>query len=157
MTEPTRTPAPGAPEGPTTGAPRIRAKKAARPQFTSTTLVLEAFVVLFATFAAYALRTVPSAWPDGVPVPSGAVVWAVGGSLVLVLLVLSRAVGSTAGYVAGTVAQIPVVATGLVLPLMFVVAAVFLALWFVSLRLGGRIDRERAAYDASHPESAPNV
>ena len=46
---------------------------------------------------------------------------------------------------------------GLVVPMMFVVGGIFVVLWFVALRLGGRIDRERAAYDAEHPDTAPNV
>ncbi|WP_233565720.1 DUF4233 domain-containing protein [Cellulomonas sp. PhB143] len=138
-------------------APRIRAKKSAKLQFTSTTLVLEAVVVLFATFTVYALRTVPSVWPDAVAPPTGAAIWTVGAVLMVVLVVLSRAVGTGPGYVAGSVVQLPVLATGLVVPLMFVVGVVFAAMWIVSLRLGGRIDRERAAYDAAHPETAPNV
>ncbi|GII99357.1 uncharacterized protein DUF4233 [Sediminihabitans luteus] len=155
MSPTTPTPSASSPEA--DGAPRIRAKKPALPQFTSTTLVLEAFVVLFATFAAYALTSVPSAWPDYVPVPTGATVWAVGGALVVVLMVLSRMVGSPGGYVAGSVAQVPVLATGVVLPLMYLVGAIFVALWIASLVLGRRIDRERAEYDAAHPETAPNV
>ena len=35
--------------------------------------------------------------------------------------------------------------------MMFVVGGIFVILWWVALRLGGRIDRERAEYDAAHP------
>ena len=50
-----------------------------------------------------------------------------------------------------------VAAWTLVIPLMGVVALVFIGLWVASLRLGGRVDRERAEYDAAHPDEAPNV
>jgi len=50
-----------------------------------------------------------------------------------------------------------VIACGFAVPLMFLVGGIFVVLWIVSLRLGGRIDRERAAYDAEHPETAPNM
>lgn len=139
------------------GPPRIKAKKSAKIQFTSTTLLLEAFLVLFATLVAYGLRTVPYAWPDRMQVPSGPAIWIVGGTLMVVLILLSRMVGGPGGYVAGSVVQLPVIACGFAVPLMFLVGGIFVVLWIVSLRLGGRIDRERAAYDAEHPETAPNM
>lgn len=127
--------------------PRIVPKKPAKPQFASTMLVLEAFVVVFATLAASRLL------PD---VPSGDI-WLVGGVLALTLVVLSRTVARPGGYIAGSAVQVPFLAGGLVIPLMFPVAIVFIALWVVSLWLGAKIDRERAEYDAAHPEQAPNV
>ncbi|WP_159792445.1 DUF4233 domain-containing protein [Puerhibacterium puerhi] len=135
---------------------RIKPKKPARVQFTSTVLALEAFCVAFAAVALYGLRDMP--YEKGpFELPSPASIWVVGGTLFVVLLVLSRMMGTPGGYVAGSVAQIPVLATGLVLTMMWVVAIIFVIMWVVSLRLGARIDRERAAYDAEHPETAPNV
>lgn len=141
---------------PVPGQP-IEAKPSARTQFTSTILVLEAFVVLFACFVAMGLQGVEGAGADAVPVMSDATIWTSGGILMAVLVVLSRTVGRPEGIVAGSVAQVVVLATGLVVPMMFVVGAVFVVLWVVSLRLGGRIDRERAAFDAAHPDTAPNL
>ncbi|MHA7132692.1 DUF4233 domain-containing protein [Oerskovia turbata] len=159
--EPTATAASAASSAPAgegaADAPRITAKKSAKIQFTSTTLLLEAFLILFATLVAYGLRTVPYAWPDRLQVPSGPAIWIVGGTLMVVLILLSRMVGGPGGYVAGSVVQIPVIACGFAVPLMFLVGGIFVVLWFVSLRLGGRIDRERAAYDAAHPETAPTT
>ncbi|WP_435735569.1 DUF4233 domain-containing protein [Cellulosimicrobium sp. PMB13] len=135
---------------------RIKPKKSAKEQFASTTLLLEAFVVVFATLVAYGLRDIPySRGPLELPTPAS--IWIVGGVLFVVLVVLSRMVGTPGGYVGGTVVQVPVLGFGLVVPMMFVVGGIFVALWIVSLRLGGRIDRERAAYDAEHPETAPNA
>ncbi|NKY39966.1 DUF4233 domain-containing protein [Cellulomonas septica] len=118
----------------------VRRKRPAKPQFTQTVLVLEAFVVFFATLVAYGLR-----------VADTATVWWVGGSLTVVLVVLAGWVGRPGGYVAGSVAQVVVLACGFVVPMMFVVGAVFAAMWVFSLRVGGRIDRERAEWDAAHP------
>lgn len=141
---------------PVPGQP-IEAKPSARAQFTSTILVLEAFVVLFACFVAMGLQGVAGAGADAVPEMSDATIWTSGGILMLVLVILSRTVSRPEGLVAGSVAQVVVLATGFVVPMMFVVGTVFVLLWVASLRLGGRIDRERAEYDASHPDTAPNL
>ncbi len=135
---------------------RIVARRSARVQFASATLVLEACAVLFATLGAYGLRTVPSVWPAG-QVPTGGAIWLAGGALAVVLVVLSRLVAGPGGVVAGSLGQLPVLAIGIVVPFAFVVGAVFVVMWVVALRLGRRIDRERAAYDDAHPETAPNV
>ncbi|MGP7960719.1 DUF4233 domain-containing protein [Sanguibacter sp. A247] len=141
---------------PVPGQP-IEAKPSARTQFTSTILVLEAFVVLFACFVAMGLQGVAGAGADAVPPMSDAAIWTSGGVLMAVLIILSRAVGSPAGLVAGSIGQVVVLATGFVVPMMWVVGGVFVVLWVISVRLGGRIDRERAHYDATHPDTAPSV
>ncbi len=104
-------------------------------------LVLEAFVVFFATLVAFGLRV-------GDPVA----IFVVGGTLSLAMVLVAGMLRWPAGYVAGSALQVPMVAIGFVVPLMFGVAAVFVVLWVWSLRLGARIDRERderaAAEDA---------
>jgi uncharacterized membrane protein len=135
---------------------RIKPKKSALVQFTSTTLLLEVFLVIFATLVVWALRD--SEFGRGpLQIESGAVIWALGGVLAVVLVILSRAQGSAAGRAAGTVAQIPVLAMGLLVPMMYLVGGIFVILWIYALRLGARVDRERAEYDAAHPETAPNA
>lgn len=129
----------------------VRPKKPAKVLFASTILVLESFVMVFATLVVVGLRNVPDAAPS---LPVG-LVWGVGATMVVVLIVLSRLVGRPGGYLAGSLAQVPVVAAGFVVPMMFVVAAIFVVLWVVSLRLGARVDRERAEYDAAHPGEIP--
>nr|BFF17899.1 hypothetical protein GCM10025730_14200 [Promicromonospora thailandica] len=133
---------------------RIRPKKSALVQFTSTTLLLEVFLVLFATLVVWSLRD--SEFGRGpLRIESAPVIWVLGGVLVLVLLVLSRAQGSPAGRAAGTVAQLPVLAMGLLVPMMFLVGGIFVVLWVYALRLGARVDRERAEYDAAHRRRPP--
>lgn len=114
------------------------AGRSARRQFSATILALEAFVVLFAALVAHGLRAAP---------PS--VVWAVGGSLALALLLVAGMLRWPGGYVAGSVLQAAILATGLAVPMMFVVGAIFAILWIIALRLGSRIDRERRERELS--------
>ena len=120
--------------------PAVRRKRPAKPQFTQTILVLEAVLVFFATLVAYGLR-----------LAEPAAIWWVGGTLSVTLIVLSGLMTRPGGYVAGTVVQVLVLAVGFFVPMMFVVGGIFVVLWVVALRLGGRIDRERAEYDAANP------
>lgn len=106
--------------------------RSARRQFASTILVLEALVVLFAVLVAYGLRVAP---PE--------VLVAIGASLGLALVVVAGLLRWPGGYVAGSALQIAVLGLGLAVPTMFVVGGIFVVLWVVALRLGGRIDRER--------------
>lgn len=94
--------------------------------------MLEAFVVFFATLVAYGLRL-------GTP----AAVWGIGGALSLALVAVAGILRWPGGYVAGSLLQLAVLATALAVPMMVVVGGVFVVLWVVALRLGGRIDRER--------------
>lgn len=116
-----------------------RRKAPAKRQFAATVLMLEALLVLFATLVAFGLR-----------VADPAVVWTAGGVLVVVLVVLSRLAGQPGSYVAGSVVQGIVLAGAFVIPLLLVIGLVFVAMWVTALRLGGRIDRERAEWDAAH-------
>jgi len=118
----------------------VRRKRPAKPQFTQMILVLEALLVFFATLVAYGLRLADTT-----------TVWWVGGTLAVTLILLSGLVSRPGGYVAGSIAQVLVLAGGFFIPMMFVVGGIFVVMWLVALRLGGRIDRERAEYDAAHP------
>jgi len=126
-----------------TPASRSRTRSARR-QFAATILALEAFVVGFAVLVAFGLR---AAGPG--------VVWGLGGALVVSLVLAAGVVGHPGGYVVGSVLQVAVLAVGLVVPMMWLVGGVFVVMWVVALRLGGRIDTERAARAAAtEPSSA---
>ncbi len=126
------------PDDPSSGgtgdAPVGRAStRSAKRQFASTILVLEAFVVGFAALVAIGLREV-----DPAVVAYG------GGALILSLVLAAGVLRRPGGYVVGSVLQVPLLATAVVVPMMVVVGVIFVALWVAGLRLGGRIDRERA-------------
>ncbi len=106
-------------------------------------LVLEAFVVVFAALVAAGLR-----------VADPATVWLLGGALALALVLAAGLLRGPGGYVVGSALQVAVVAGGLLVPLMFVVGGIFAVLWVVSLRLGARIDRERAERERDEPGGA---
>lgn len=117
------------------------APRSARRQFTATILGLESMVVVFATLVAFGLRAAPAG-----------VVWTVGGALTASLVLAAGLQGKPGGLVVGSVLQVPVLLGGLLLPqaassLMVVVGVVFAVLWVVAVRLGTRIDRERAERD----------
>lgn len=111
-----------------------------RARLLATCLVLEAFVVFFATLVATALSSVPDR-----------TVWTVGLVLVVVCVLAAGLARRPGGVVVGWVVQAMVLATAVVVPAMAVLGVVFAALygWFVVL--GGRIDRDRAAWEAQEP------
>ena len=116
----------------------------------ASTVGLEAFVVLFAGLVAFGLAR----RSDGVGATGGdtraLVVCAV---LALACLLVAGLLRRPWGYAAGSALQVAVVATGFWVPTMFFLGAVFAVLWFVALRTGARIERDRAAYAAAHPEA----
>jgi len=71
--------------------------------------------------------------------------WAVGvGIAVMVLLIVSIG-GLRRGWGVGLgwFLQIVLVASGVLVPLMFFLGGVFLALWLAAIVIGGRVDRRR--------------
>lgn len=126
--------------GASPGAGSIRRKRPATIVFAEAMLMLEAFLLVFAALVGYGLRVAPA----------GAV-WGAGLGAAAVLGVLSGVQRTRTGRVAGSVAQLVVLAGGFWVPMMFVVGGIFVVLWVAMLRLGARIDRERAAFDAAHP------
>ncbi|WP_407342309.1 DUF4233 domain-containing protein [Pengzhenrongella phosphoraccumulans] len=137
---------------PSSDSPPLVRRRSARRTFAATVLVLEAFVVFFATLVAFGLRVAPTG-----------VVWAVGGTLAVVLVALSGMLRRPGAYLAGSVVQGLILAGGLVLlaaparaasfaaATAIFVGILFIALWVVALRLGGRIDREKAEWDVANP------
>lgn len=121
---------------------RPRPTRSARALFAATLLVSEAFVVLFAGLVAYGLQLVPL--PGLLAGGGGLALWAVvAGALVR---------RGAAGYVLGSVLQLALVATGIVLPTMFAVGGIFAVLWLVCLRVGGQVDAERVVREREERE-----
>ena len=112
-----------------------RPKRSARGVFTSAVLTIEIFVVLFAALVAHGLRE---------PGAGAGPIWAVAGGGALLCVVAAGLVRHPAGLWVGSLLQLLLVASGVVVPSMYVVGAVFAVLWVTALLLGGRIDTERA-------------
>ncbi|WP_432540998.1 DUF4233 domain-containing protein [Kineococcus sp. SYSU DK002] len=110
-------------------------KRSTKRLFAATTLACEALLVFFATLVAYGL----------VPMDQRQVSYlVVGGAVILLCVLTAGMLRSRAGYVVGWVVQLLLVASGFVVPMMFGIGFAFAVIWFFALRLGGRIDREKA-------------
>jgi hypothetical protein len=74
---------------------------------------------------------------------------AVGGGVAVACLVVTALLRFPFGRVLGSILQVVAFALGIVVPLMFVLGAVFGVLWFVCLVLDRRIAAMRAEREAS--------
>jgi hypothetical protein len=112
-------------------------------------LVFESLVVLFAGLAVRGL----AARSDGAgsATSDGTTELVVCAGLAVTCLLVAGMLRSRAGYVLGSALQVAVLATGFWVTEMFLLGAVFGALWVAALRIGARIRRERAA--AENPSS----
>ncbi|NHC12704.1 DUF4233 domain-containing protein [Motilibacter deserti] len=93
-------------------------------------LTFEAFVVFFAMLVAANLSDLPT----------GSVV-AMGGSLAIACLLVVGLLRHRWAYVLGSLLQVAVVASGLVVPAMWLLGTLFAAMWFVFLVLSARVER----------------
>lgn len=111
--------------------------------FASCVLALEALLVFFAVLVARVLSDLPSA-----------AVWGSGLALSAACVLTIGLLRVPAGYGVGTVLQGALLASGLVVPAMFLMGGLFAFLWGCALVLGGRVDREKLARDELAPEKA---
>ncbi len=125
-----------APEGPLEVPPPTMT-----PRLAAATLLLESFVVFFATLVASRLLTVPGG-------PSVGAVFAVGGGLAVVFLLASGVARRPGGVALGTGLQVVLVALGVFVPVMFAVGLLFAGLWFWLVSIGRRVDRDRRRWAA---------
>jgi hypothetical protein len=103
-------------------------------------LVFEGLVVLFATLVALDLSDVDDA-----------TLWWTGGSLAVACVLAAGLLGRPWGYQVGSALQVLVIAAGFLVPAMFVLGAVFAALWFLALHLGRKVARMQAAQPPPDP------
>ena len=111
--------------------------------FAATVLCFEALIVFFAGLVA--MRLSGTGTGVGLGVPS---------ALAIACLLITGLLRRPWGYTAGWVLQVAMIATGVLVPTMYVVGGLFTLLWWYGLRLGRRIERERAAVAerlADHP------
>ena len=112
---------------------RIRRQRGAAESLLSIVLALEAVLVFFIVLVVFGLKVLSPAVAFG------------GGAALVVLLVLdSRLVRWPVGVWLGWVLQAALVALGILLPLMYFVGAVFLAIWIYCFVTGRRLDRRNA-------------
>jgi Protein of unknown function (DUF4233) len=139
-----------APEGTAGGRgsrpPRRRRDRSTQESLGSIVLGFEVIVVFLAALVAFGLRALP---------PAAAFVG--GGILILAMLVTLGLLRFRWGFAVGWVVELAIVATGFVLPAMFVVGGFFALLWAYCMIQGARIDREKAAAQRAQPNAGPTV
>jgi hypothetical protein len=111
----------------------------------SAILVFEAIIVALAIPVAIALSEVDAGLAGSV-----------GAGVAVACLVVTGLLRYRVGRIAGSVLQVVAIGLGFVVPLMFLLGAIFAVLWFVCLRLDGRItaERERAEREGAERDGA---
>ena len=113
---------------------RARRVRGLRETLGTIVLGLEIIVVFLGALAVFGLGVVSP------PLALG------GGAVVIVLAI--AAIGTlkgTLGVVLGWIVQAALVASGVLVPELYLVGALFVALWAYCMIVGGRIDRRNAA------------
>ncbi|MBU1587607.1 MAG: DUF4233 domain-containing protein [Actinobacteria bacterium] len=104
----------------------------------SIVLGLEAVLMFFVTLTAFGLKAVP-------PVTA----FAGGGGLLIALILTAGLLRFRWGVWLGWVLQAVLVATGILLPVMYFIAAGFVAIWVYCFIKGRQIDRQRSQLQES--------
>ena len=130
-----------------TASPGPRPARAARRPSTATesllaiALGLEACLVFFVTLTVYGLRVLE-------PLPT----FIGGGVLLIALIVVGRLVRQPWGIALGWALQVVLIATGFLVPLMFVIGAGFAGIWIFCFLKGRQLDRAKAQFIAQHTQ-----
>jgi hypothetical protein len=105
-------------------------------------MAFEAFVVFFATLVAF-----------GLDKENGPAIWTTGLLLAFALIITPAILGRKGSYIFGWVLQALVLLTGIQVPLMWFLGAVFICLWAWAMIAGSTIDKARAVLDRQHAEA----
>lgn len=114
-------------------AARPRRLRSTTESLLSIVLGLEAVLMFFVTLTAFGLKALP-------PVTA----FAGGGALLVVLVVTAGLLRYRWGVWLGWVLQAVLLATGILLPVMYFIAAGFVAIWIYCFVKGRQIDHQRS-------------
>jgi hypothetical protein len=115
-------------------AGRPRRPRSVTESLLSIVLLLDAVLVFFVTLTVFGLKALPAG-----PAFAGGAVFAV------LLLATATVLRYRWGLWLGWVLQVALLATGLLLPAMYVVAALFIAMWVYCYIRGTQIDRDKSS------------
>ncbi|MFB7635025.1 DUF4233 domain-containing protein [Streptomyces sp. NPDC056149] len=104
----------------------------------ASTLIGEFFVIGFAGLVAMQLTDL-----------SRVTIWIVSGIAMLLSVLLCGMLSRPGGIQLGWALQIALIASGLVVPTMYFLGAVFAALWWASVHYGRKIDEAKARFAES--------
>jgi hypothetical protein len=123
---------------------RERRRRSVTESLLSIVLVLEAFVLFFASLTFFGLKVLEPAFPAWVALPAGAVA-------IVVMLATTAVLRYRAGVVIGWVLQAGLIALGILSPFMYVIGGGFALLWIYCFTRGRRIDRARVTTSSDDP------
>lgn len=109
-------------------------KRSVRQSLASIVLAFEVIVVFLASLVAFGLKVQP-----------GPVALIGGGVICLALLATLALLRYEWSFALGWVLQGVIVATGIFVPVMWVIGLIFAGMWVYCMVVGGRIDRQKAA------------
>lgn len=118
-------------------APRPRRTRGAAESLGSIVLVFESIVVFLAGLVVFGLDALPDAIPDWWGIVGGAVA-------AVVMILVSGMLRHRWALIAGWVLQFAVLAAGLLVPAIAVVALIFGAMWGYATIKGASLDRRNA-------------
>lgn len=119
-----------------------RRVRTATESLLSIVLALEAILVFFVMLTAFGLKALPPAAAFG------------GGVALIVVLVLTgRLVRYRWGVWLGWLLQAVLVATGILLPVMYFIGLGFAAIWIFCFVKGGQLDRAKAQFEQTQEET----
>ncbi|WP_432051389.1 DUF4233 domain-containing protein [Streptomyces xiamenensis] len=110
----------------------------------SSTLISEVLVIGLAALVAVRLTDT-----------SATTIWAVSGTAMVLCLLLCGLVTRPGGVQFGWALQIALIASGVVVPAMFVLGVIFAGLWWASVHFGRKVDETKAARAAGAAAAAP--
>lgn len=128
-------------EQPAQEQPTQRPPRSAKLVFTQTVLGLQALAALFAATFVYGM------YNAGAVDASPAAIWGLGLWLMVMLGYAAGQQKKSWGVWLGWVLQVPMLLGFFIDSAITIIGAMFVLLWITALRLGGRIDRERAEYN----------
>jgi hypothetical protein len=107
----------------------------------ASTLLGEFFVIGFAGLVAMQMSNLPAG-----------TVWTVSGTAMVLSLVLSGMLSRPWAVTVGWALQLGLIASGFVVPVMFVLGLVFAALWWASVHFGRKVDEAKTRFAAQAGE-----
>lgn len=117
--------------------------KSSKRALASIVLSFEAFIVFFATLAAFGLKL-------GDPssnLPSTEAIWAIGLSVAILCILTPAVLSRPFGYYLGWAIQAAMLVSGFWLWGMFLIAAITTGMWIWALIAGSTIDKARVNYN----------
>ena len=125
-------------------APRSRRQRSLTESLLTIVLALEAVLVFFVALTVFGLHALPPVAAFG------------GGAVLVILLALTtRIVRYSWGVWVGWVLQVALLATGILLPVLYIVAAVFVAMWIFCFVRARQIDRANSTHPTTTEGQIP--